>query len=193
MSSVYNSYAMSRYNSYGTTGPGPNTGPGYLPSTTYLSLTTYFPYTTVPGYFPGSTDSPTSSTDFTTATSSPSSKSRGSSSNMGAIAGGVIGGVVQRLPAAAVYSGTPQLLMDEIQPQSSDGRVVVTPFLPETRAPPMRIYDPDDPTTFPWNQGEGSNAVPKVYTQVPATSDAGHTMASMPTSPPPAYCALPTV
>ncbi|KAH9973125.1 hypothetical protein BGW80DRAFT_1445663 [Lactifluus volemus] len=138
-----------------------------------------------------------------------SSKSRGSSSNVGAIAGGVVGGIVvlaatafiffflgrrmhrQGSPTAPVFDPTPQPLMDEVRPQSSDGGAFVPPPLPDTRAPPIRPYDPDDPTTFPWNQG--ANPVPKPHAQVPAASDTGHTPANMPISPPPIYHSLPVV
>jgi hypothetical protein len=99
-----------------------------------------------------------SSSSPPTATSSPSSNSRGSSSNVAAIAGGVVGGVVvisatgficfflgrrmhrQGLPTATVFDATPQQLMDELRPQSSDGGAFVPPSLPETHPPPMRLY-----------------------------------------------------
>jgi hypothetical protein len=105
-----------------------------------------------------STHSPTG-----TATSSSSSKYR-RSSNVGAVVGGVVGGVVaisaaafivfflrrrkkhrQDPPAAAVVDVIPPPLMNQVRPQSSEGGAIVPPpfvppSLPETRAPPMRLY-----------------------------------------------------
>ncbi|KAH9973126.1 hypothetical protein BGW80DRAFT_286690 [Lactifluus volemus] len=116
-------------------------------------------------------------------TATSSSKSTGSS-NVGVIAGGVIGGIAvisaatligffwirskhrQGSPTAAVFDPTPQPLMDEFRPQSSESRPFVPPSLPETRVPPMRIYDPEDPTTFPSYQGP--DPVPEAHTKVPA-------------------------
>ena len=172
-----------------------------------------------------------------TATSSPSSKSRGSSSNVGAVAGGIVGGVVaisaaafigfflrrrrnhqQGLPTAAAFDIVPQPLVDEVRPQSSGGGAFVPPSLPETRAPPMRLYvrismslfcrrpvhvlvlpsflyvqDPNDPNTLSWNQETIS--VRKAHTQVSETSNIGDTLTNMPlaTSPPPTYCGFPAV
>jgi hypothetical protein len=189
-----------------------------------------------PASSPNVSSSPTVSTYSPTATSSPSSKSRGSSSNVRSIAGGVASGVVavsaaalilffwrrrrkhqQGLPTAAVFDATPQPHMDEVRPQSSDSRPFVLPSLPETRAPPMRLYvravfsmsfsqtcahshvlpsfiyaqDPDNPTTFSWNQE--TIPVPKVRTQVPEASNTGATLANTSTSPPPTYFGFPTV
>ncbi|KAH9973123.1 hypothetical protein BGW80DRAFT_286663 [Lactifluus volemus] len=97
----------------------------------------------------------------------------------------------QGLPTAPVFDATPQQLMDELRPQSSDCGAFVPPSLPETHAPPMRLYDPDDPTTFPWIQG--ANPVPMPHTQVPGASDTGDTLGDMPISPPPTYRPLATV
>ncbi|KAH9973130.1 hypothetical protein BGW80DRAFT_1560735 [Lactifluus volemus] len=149
-----------------------------------------------------------SSSKATHSPTATSSKS-GGSSNVGAIAGGIVGGIVvisaiasiffflgrrkRRLgsPTAPVFDPTPQPLMDEVRPQSSEGGPFVTPPLPDSRAPAIRIYDPEDPSTFPWNQG--TDPVLRADTQVPAPSNTGDTLADMATSPPPAYSGLPTV
>jgi hypothetical protein len=100
-------------------------------------------------------------TSSPSSTLSPSSGSRGSS-NIGTVAGGVVGGVVAICAAAFIAffflrmrrkrrhgSPTvavldpiphPQSVMDEFRPQSSDARPFVLPSLPETRASPMRLY-----------------------------------------------------
>ncbi|KAH9955186.1 hypothetical protein BGW80DRAFT_375934 [Lactifluus volemus] len=158
---------------------------------------------------PASSRTLSSSPQATHSPTATSSKTTGSSSNVGVIAGGVVGGVVvmsaiafiffflgrrkhrQGSLTAPMFDAAPQLLIEEFRPQSSYGEAFVPPSLPETRAPPMRPYDPDDPTTFPCHQG--ANPEPKSHTQVPAASDMGHTLSDMPISPPPTYSALPTV
>ncbi|KAH9955185.1 hypothetical protein BGW80DRAFT_1396314 [Lactifluus volemus] len=184
-------------------GDTPETGPG-------MKIINDIPASSnLPSSPTASTNSPTTSTQSPTATSSSSSGS-GGSSNLGSIAGGVAGGLVavsaaalilffflkrrrpqQSPPIAAVYGGTQQPPMDEVWPQPTDGGAFVTPSLPETRALPMRLYDPDDPTTFPGYQGP--DPVPKAHTQVPAVSNTGSTLVNMQTSQPPGYHGFPTV
>ncbi|KAI0246494.1 hypothetical protein BJV78DRAFT_1254363 [Lactifluus subvellereus] len=58
--------------------------------------------------------------------------------------------------------------------------------MPETPASPMKLYDPNDPTTFPGPQGTG-----QVRTEVPVAPYSGNTLAHIQTSPPPEYHSLP--
>ncbi|KAH9973122.1 hypothetical protein BGW80DRAFT_1560727 [Lactifluus volemus] len=160
-----------------------------------------------------STSSSISSSEPTdTATSSSPSSSAGSSSNGGAIAGGVAGGVVavsaaalllffflrrrraQQGPpaAAAVYDGTPQPLMGEVQSPPPDDGSFIPPPLPTTLTTPMRLYDPNDPTTFPVYQGIAPAPAAEVSTEAP-NMYAGSTVASTQPSQPQGYHGLPTV
>jgi hypothetical protein len=97
-------------------------------------------------------------TPTTTQTVVPGLTSSQRASNIGEIIGSVIGGVItfaaafivfllmksrrkhqQDFPTAAEFDPTPQPVMDGFRPQS-DGAEFVPPSLPETHAPPMRIY-----------------------------------------------------
>ncbi|KAI0250334.1 hypothetical protein BJV78DRAFT_1220006 [Lactifluus subvellereus] len=55
---------------------------------------------------------------------------------------------------------------------------------------PMKFYDPNDPTTFPWFQGAG-----QVHTKVPVAlnRDSGKTLTNVQNSRPQGYHGLPTV
>ncbi|KAH9973128.1 hypothetical protein BGW80DRAFT_286726 [Lactifluus volemus] len=150
-----------------------------------------------------SSSSSISSSQQTVTSTSPSSStgsSGGSSSNIGAIAGGAAGGVVavstaafivffflrrrraqQPPPGATVYDGTPQPLMGQVQLPQPDERAFIPPSLPTIPTTPMRLYDPNDPTTFPGYQG----TVPNMYS--------GSTVASMQPSRRLGYQGLPTV
>ncbi|KAI0246208.1 hypothetical protein BJV78DRAFT_1256859 [Lactifluus subvellereus] len=59
--------------------------------------------------------------------------------------------------------------------------------MPGTPASPMKLYDPNDPTTFPGFQGAG-----QVHTGVPVAPYGGNTLANMQTSRPQGYHGLPT-
>jgi len=114
-------------------------------------------------------------TSSSTVVSSSNSSSGKSSSNTGAIAGGVAGGAVAlavvagivfyflrrrsppRAPSAAfvVDSATPAPSMSymthsHLHPQSDDG---TTAYMPGSPVTPMKLYDPNDPTTYPGYQG----------------------------------------
>ncbi|KAH9973142.1 hypothetical protein BGW80DRAFT_1445676 [Lactifluus volemus] len=157
------------------------------------------------------TDTATSSSQTTdTATSSSPPSSAGSSSNVGAIAGGVAGGLVaasaaalilffllrrrtaqQALPTAAVYGGTPQPLMGQVQSPPADDGAFMPPSLPTTPTTPIRHYDPNSPTMFPGYQGTVPAAA-EVYTEVP-NMYTGSTLASTQPSRAQGYHGLPTV
>ncbi|KAH9973143.1 hypothetical protein BGW80DRAFT_286979 [Lactifluus volemus] len=158
------------------------------------------------------TDTATSSSQTTgTVTSSSPPSSAGSSSNVGAIAGGVAGGLVaasaaalilffllrrrtaqQALPTAVVYGGTPQPLMGQVQSPPADDGAFMPPSLPTTPTTPIRLYDPNDPTTFPGYQGTFPTPAAEVYTEVP-NMYIGSTVASTQPSRPQGYHGLPTV
>ncbi|KAI0250868.1 hypothetical protein BJV78DRAFT_1282928 [Lactifluus subvellereus] len=129
-----------------------------------------------------------------------------SSPNAGAIAGRVVGGVAaiavpglaiffwlrrkrsQAPSAAFVVDGTPQPLMSEVRDDGTHG----PSSMPETPASPMKLYGPNDPTTFPEFQGAG-----QVHTEleVPVTvqREVGNTLANIQTSSPQEYYGFPTV
>ncbi|KAH9973145.1 hypothetical protein BGW80DRAFT_1459453 [Lactifluus volemus] len=152
-----------------------------------------------------------SSQTTVSSTSSSSSSTAGPSSNVGAIAGGVAGGLVavsaaalilffvlrRRTtqqgppPAAALYGGTPQPLMGQVQPPSPNDRAFMPSSLPTTSTTAIKLYDPNDPTTFPGHQGTAPGA-PEVYTEIPNTYT-GSTLASTQNSRPLGYHGLPTV
>ncbi|KAH9973121.1 hypothetical protein BGW80DRAFT_1252422 [Lactifluus volemus] len=142
-----------------------------------------------------------------TYTSPPSSSSGKSSSNVGAIAGGVAGGVVAVSAAALllffflrrrrppVYDGAPPPLMGQVQSPPPEDGSFMSPSLPMTPATPMKLYDPNDPTTFPGYQGTSPALAAEDYTEVPNvyTGSTLATVASTQPSRPPGYHGLPTV
>ncbi|KAH9973136.1 hypothetical protein BGW80DRAFT_286870 [Lactifluus volemus] len=171
---------------------------------TWMSTSSVVPSSTVTA----STFSPTSST-VTSTSSSPSST--GGSSKVGAIAGGVAGGLVavsaaaliiffflwRRRPqlgqhTAAVYGGTPQPVMGQVQSSPPDDGAFVPPSLPITPTTPIKLYDPNDPTTFPGYQGTIPAPAAGVYTEVP-NMYTGSTLASTQASRPQGYHGFPTV
>ncbi|KAH9955177.1 hypothetical protein BGW80DRAFT_1396266 [Lactifluus volemus] len=127
----------------------------------------------------------TSSQTMGSATSSSTPGTGGSSSNVRAISGGIAGGLValsaaalitffflrrrrvQQGPPASVFDGTPQPVMGQVQSPPPDDGAFVPPSLPAASTTPMRLYDPNDPTTFPGYQGTVPAHAPEVYTEVP--------------------------
>jgi len=143
---------------------------------------------------------------------------------MGAIVVGAVGGVVvislaavaivfflrRRRPEAPAPVGPPafgayQPPMDEVQqPLTMDDAYTASSFpgtigtssIPGT---PMRIYDPNDPSTFPGYEGvpqTGYQGVPQTPTTplqgpVPSLNETGNSLATMQTSR--GYHGLPTV
>ncbi|KAK7020458.1 hypothetical protein R3P38DRAFT_1214265 [Favolaschia claudopus] len=88
-------------------------------------------------------------------TSTPTSKKK---SNAGAIAGGVVGGIVfVCLAGIATFwflrrrrrSAAPSNLAATPMAYHSTGNTSITPFTSFTASPPPKLYDPDDPSTFP--------------------------------------------
>ncbi|KAH9973135.1 hypothetical protein BGW80DRAFT_286847 [Lactifluus volemus] len=146
----------------------------------------------------------------TSSSTSSASSSTGGSSKVGVIAGGVAGGLVavsaaalilfflwRRRPqlgqhTAAVYGGTPQPVMEQVQSPPSDDGASMPPSLPTAPTTPIRLYDPNDPTTFPGYQGTVPAPVVGVYTDVP-NMYTGSTLASTQTSRQLGYHGLPTV
>ncbi|KAN0119097.1 hypothetical protein V8E52_004544 [Russula decolorans] len=152
-------------------------------------------------------------------TSSPTSKS---SSNMGIIVGGAVGGVVvialaaiaigfflrqrrSEAPASVAppFVGASQPHMDEIQQPLTmdDGYTSSIPgtigsSMPGTPLSPMRIYNPNDPSTFPGYQGPEYQGVPQTPATppqgpVPSANGTGNSLATMQTAQ--GYHGLPTV
>jgi len=144
--------------------------------------------------------------------SSPSSSPTGNSSNVGAIAGGAAGGIVavsiaglavflylrRRGPRTAYASVAlnssqqqqqQQAYMGEVrQPLTDDGAIAPSPST--TPVTPMRLYDPNDPTTFPGYQPAETLAPPGQVPISPYTG-AGNNLANMQTAH--GYHGLPTV
>ncbi|KAH9973127.1 hypothetical protein BGW80DRAFT_1459437 [Lactifluus volemus] len=139
-----------------------------------------------------------SSEPAVSSTSSPSS----GSSNRGAIAWGVAGGLVAvsaaalilffflRRKRALVYDGALPPLTGQVQSPPLDDGAVVPPSLPTTPTTPIKLYDPNDRTTFPGYQG--TVPAPGAYTEVP-NMYTGSTLASTPSTRPLGYHGLPTV
>ncbi|KAH9992128.1 hypothetical protein BJV77DRAFT_453678 [Russula vinacea] len=189
-------------------GDSPELAPGaVLASGATVSASTtgpVSPHSTVPDKFSSGTPAPTHT---------------GSSTNVGAIAGGVVGGVVAisiaaaaivfffmrrqrpQAPSAAVPGVGPyQQPMDEIQRPLTDYETytssVPASSLPGTPIVPMRLYDPSDPTTYPGYQGPPqSPATPEG--PVPSHIGTTNSLATMQTSlshpGPQGYHGLPTV
>jgi hypothetical protein len=155
-----------------------------------------------------------------------SSTSKKSSSNLGAIVGGAVGGVVVialaavaivfflrrrssdgPAPVAPPAVGAYQPPMDEIQQPLTmdDGFTMASSIpgtigssMPGTPVSPMRIYDPNDPSTFPGYQTPEYQAVPQAPATppqgpVPSLNGTGNSLATMQTSRPQGYHGLPTV
>jgi len=149
-----------------------------------------------------------------------------SNSNIGAIVGGVVGGVAvialaaiaivfflrrrssdAPAPAAPPIVGAFQPPMDEIQqPLTMDDGYTVSSSIPGTigssmpgtPVAPMRIYDPNDPSTFPGYQASEYQGVPQTPAMpsqgpVPSLNGTGNSLATMQTSRPQGYHGLPTV
>jgi hypothetical protein len=131
----------------------------------------------------------------------------------------VIGGLVfyflrRSRPQAAsaafvVDGGTPapsMSYMSQVPPRSDDG--TTTAYMPGTPVTPMKLYDPNDPTTYPGYHGVPTSSTPDV--DVPASPYdgglhgntlanmqtgglGGNTLANMQTARPQGYHGLPTV
>jgi hypothetical protein len=153
--------------------------------------------------------------------------SSNSSSNMGAIVGGAVGGVVvialaaiaigffmrsrrskAPAPVAPPFVGAyqPPPAMDEIQqPLTMDDGYTMSSnpgtigsSMPGTPVTQMRIYNPNDPSTFPGYQGSGYQGLPQSPAMppegpVPSLNGTGNSLATMQTSRPQGYHGLPTV
>ncbi|KAI0250841.1 hypothetical protein BJV78DRAFT_1154793 [Lactifluus subvellereus] len=186
----------------------PELTPGMLIPPSNASSTSPTP-TPTPSTTPSptpTTPSPTPTTPSPTPTTPSPTPTHRSSSNAGATAGGVIGGVAaiavaglaiffwlrrkrSHAPSAAsVADGAPQSLVGEVRPPGSDDGTHGPSSMPGTPATPMKLYDPNDPTTFPGFQGAG-----QVYTEVPVAPYSGNTQTNMQTSPPQGYHGFPTV
>ncbi|KAH9995304.1 hypothetical protein BJV77DRAFT_239913 [Russula vinacea] len=156
----------------------------------------------LPGQVPGSSSSSSSVRGSSTATPIPTGKH---SPNVGPIAGGAAGGIAaiflivaglffyrrrRRLLASAVPlspgggSSNAFSLMDQVpRPMSDQGTLASS--LPDTTSP-MKIYNPDDPTTFPAFPGTpNASYVPSQTSRIMSTT--------MPTPQPQRYHGLPTV
>jgi len=124
-------------------------------------------------------------------------------------------------PVAPSFFGASQPPMDEIQqPLTMDDRYTTSSVpgtigssIPGTPGATMRIYDPNDPSTFPGYQGipqtpaspqgtvpsfNGYQGVPETPTSpplgtVPSFNGTGNSLATMQTSRPQGYHGLPTV
>ncbi|KAI0250831.1 hypothetical protein BJV78DRAFT_1282904 [Lactifluus subvellereus] len=188
-------------------GDSPELTPGMVisPSSASSTSPTPTPTPTTPSPTP-TTPSPTSTTHSPTPTTPSPTPTHSSSSNVGATAGGVIGGVAaiavaglailfwlrrkrsQGSSTAFVVDGAPQPLMGEVRPPGSDDGTYVPSSMPETPATPRKLYDPNDPTTFPGFQGAG-----QLHTEVPVAPYGGNTLTKVQTSPPQGYHGFPTV
>jgi len=192
-------------------GDSPEIGPGETISGLSASASTTAQST-------GTSPNPTVFSGASSASASRTPTPTKSSSNVGAIAGGVVGGVAaisiavvavffflrrQRAKApSSTYAvgGMPQPQMDEYrQPLSDDGTgTYIPPSTPGTPVTSMKLYDPSDPTTFPGYQpsGPGSDVTtPPPFSPYNTGAGAGNTLANMQTSAPgtPGYHGLPTV
>ncbi|KAH9973132.1 hypothetical protein BGW80DRAFT_286807 [Lactifluus volemus] len=196
------------YNQSYTAGGLPEAPPGaIIDRGTWISTSSVVPSSTVTA----STSSSTSSSQPAVTSTSSSSSSIGGSSKVGAIAGGVAGGLVavsaaalviffflwRRRPqlgqhTAAVYGGTPQPIMEQVQSPPPDDGAFVPPSLPTTPTTPIKLYDPNDPTTFPGYQGTVPAPAAGVYTDVP-NMYTGSTVASTQTSRQLGYHGFPPV
>jgi hypothetical protein len=141
---------------------------------------------------------------------------------MGIIVGGAVGGVVvialaaiaigfflrqrrSEAPASVAppFVGASQPHMDEIQQPLTmdDGYTSSIPgtigsSMPGTPLSPMRIYNPNDPSTFPGYQGPEYQGVPQTPATppqgpVPSANGTGNSLATMQTAQ--GYHGLPTV
>ncbi|KAH9005417.1 hypothetical protein EDB86DRAFT_1441507 [Lactarius hatsudake] len=128
------------------------------------------------------------------ASSSPSSS--GSGSNTAAIAGSVAGGVVALAAIGALLfyflrkrqrSQAPSAVVDGATPPMSQEHPL--PLGDETHVAPMKLYDPNDPSTFPEYQ-RVSTSTQDVYDPVAPN---GNTLAKAQPTHPQGYHGLPTV
>lgn len=140
-----------------------------------------------------------STSSDTSPTGSPTLSPPVNHTNTGAIVGGVVGGVAaisiavavifylrrrrSRAPSAASPGvSAPQPAPDEIQqPLTEEGMnagssLPGTSSMPGTPGAPMRLYDPNDPTTFPVYQGALQSPA---TAQVPSHNGTGDPLASM--------------
>ncbi|KAI0290704.1 hypothetical protein BC826DRAFT_1025820 [Russula brevipes] len=168
---------------------------------------------------PSTSAAGSSSTSSTSTSPSPTK----SSSNVGAIVGGVVGGIAaigiaslaavcflrRRRPTApsTAYASTGALQppMDEIHQPLADNATYGQPSLPGTPLTAMRLYDPNDPATFPSPSGASHmpqvplqppiSPQPTVSTQAPTyNSEGGNPFVNMQTVlPQQGYHGLPTV
>jgi len=150
--------------------------------------------TAIPG---ASTASRASSGSATSGVSQPgnSSKSK-SSSNTGAIAGGVAGGVVvlaiigavlfyfmrkrqtTQAPSAefVVDAAAPlQPQMDQLPPQQPSDQGTLSSYIPSS---PLRLYDPNDPTTYPGFQSAPTTPDPPTMSAVSYEGSLGGNIAN---------------
>ncbi|KAH9964232.1 hypothetical protein BC827DRAFT_1266025 [Russula dissimulans] len=161
---------------------------------------------------PTTANSPYPTSTSPSSDSSPSSSPTSHSSNVGAIAGGAAGGVAavsiaglavflylrRRGPRTAYASVAlnssqqqqQQPYMGEVgRPLTDDGAIAPSPST--TPVTPMRLYDPNDPTTFPGYQPSGEALAPPGQVPISPYAGAGNTLANMQTAH--GYHGLPTV
>ncbi|KAH9971461.1 hypothetical protein BJV74DRAFT_865871 [Russula compacta] len=183
-------------------GDSPELGPGAVVGPSGVSTAASVIGTATPSSLShaGASPSPTSGSDS-------SSNGSSSSSNVGAIAGGVAGGIAAvAIAGVAVFfflrrgrrqaPSTPltaQQQMEQVQhlPPPSDDGTFAPPSAPGTPLAPMRLYDPNDPTTFPGYQAVPPDSPPSV--PFSPYSASGHTLATTHTPRPQGYHGLPTV
>ncbi|KAI9436123.1 hypothetical protein F5148DRAFT_25456 [Russula earlei] len=152
-----------------------------------------------------------SNTNTGSNSSLPTPSPTGSSSNTGAIAGGVVGGIAAiSIAALAMFfyfrrrgthepssttavGNSSQPYMGQIQPSLADEETVVPSSLPGTPVTPMKLYDPNDPTTFPGYQPVAQTLGAPMQVPVAPYVGTGNTLANMQISRPQGYHGLPTV
>ncbi|KAH9955848.1 hypothetical protein BC827DRAFT_827384 [Russula dissimulans] len=150
----------------------------------------------------GSSTAPNPST--TSPYPTPPSPSPTHQSNAGAIAGGVVGGIAAAsIAGLAAYYYLRRRRRQKERPSSDSvefdpsephmGEAGQPPTDDGTPIAPMKLYDPNDPTTFPGYQPTAETLAAPGQVPILSHTGAGNTLANMQTAQPQGYHGLPTV